>query len=137
VSELEDFPVTASESTTEGVQVQVRAQYSPPHSDPQGGRWFFIYKIRITNRGEQTVQLLTRHWSITDGSGQVEEVDGPGVVGEQPTLQPGEAFEYSSGCPLPTPFGSMEGSYQMAREGGGHFEAVIAPFELRQPHALH
>ena len=96
----------SSEATTQGIRVQVRARYSAEHSDPQHSQWFFLYTIRIINEGEQPVQLLTRHWIITDATGQVEEVRGPGVVGVQPRLEPGEDFEYTYGCPLRTPFGS-------------------------------
>jgi ApaG protein len=119
--------------------VKVRAKYSADHSDPQRSQWFFLYTIRITNEGEDPVQLLTRHWIITDATGHVEEVRGPGVVGAQPLLQPGESFEYTSGCPLRTPFGSMQGTFQMVypesdREG---FDAEVARFELREPGAVH
>ncbi len=106
----------SSDATTQGVRVQVRARYSAEHSDPQRSQWFFLYTIRIANEGERPVQLLTRHWTITDATGHVEEVRGPGVVGVQPRLEPGEDFEYTSGCPLQTPFGSMEGSFQMVTE---------------------
>ncbi len=128
----------SSEATTQGVRVQVRARYSAEHSDPQRSQWFFLYTIRIANEGEQPVQLLTRHWIITDATGQVEEVRGPGVVGVQPLLEPGEDFEYTSGCPLSTPFGSMEGSFQMVTEDAdGGFDAEVARFEFREPHGLH
>jgi ApaG protein len=129
--------VTRSEAVTEGLRVQVEAHYSPEHSDPGHSQWFFLYTIRLRNEGERTCQLLSRHWIIRSGTGNVEEVRGPGVVGEQPVLEPGDAFEYTSGCPLDTPFGSMEGTYQMVREDGSHFEAEIERFELRQPQALH
>ena len=133
---------TSSEAETAGVRVSVRARYSPEHSSPSSSRWFFLYTIRIANESDRVVQLLTRHWIITDATGHVEEVRGPGVVGVQPRLDPGEEFEYTSGCPLPTPFGSMEGTYQMivlgetdGEEGG--FDAEIARFELIEPRALH
>jgi ApaG protein len=132
-----DSPITTSEALTQGVRVEVRARYSAEHSDPQAGRWFFLYTIRLKNEGSHKVQLLSRHWVISDGTGHAEEVRGPGVVGEQPELAPGEDFEYTSGCPLPTPFGSMQGSYEMLREDGSTFEAAIAEFTLRQPSALH
>lgn len=127
----------SSEATTQGVRVQVWARYSPEHSDPQQSQWFFLYTIRITNQGEQAVQLQTRHWIITDATGHEEEVRGPGVVGAQPELEPGEDFEYTSGCPLATPFGSMQGSFQMLKEDGSEFDAEVARFELREPRALH
>ena len=127
----------SSEAVTEGLRIQVRARYSPEHSDPARSRWFFLYTIRLRNEGEETCQLISRHWIIRNGTGQVEEVEGPGVVGEQPVLGPGDDYEYTSGCPLDTPMGSMEGTYQMVRESGDPFEAEIARFELRQPRALH
>ena len=128
----------SSDTITQGVRVQVRARYSAEHSDPQRSHWFFLYTIRIANEGEQPVQLMTRHWVITDATGHVEEVRGPGVVGVQPRLDPGEHFEYTSGCPLPTPFGSMEGSFQMVTEDeDGGFNAKVERFELREPHGLH
>lgn len=95
-----------------------------------------MYKVRITNIGTEGVQLVSRHWIITDANGHVEEVRGPGVVGYQPTLEPGESFEYTSGCPLKTPFGSMHGTYQMVTRGGDHFDAEIAPFALSEPHSI-
>lgn len=127
----------SSEASTQGVRVQVWARYSEMHSSPQQGNWFFLYTIRIANLGEEAVQLLTRHWIITDATGHQEEVRGPGVVGAQPHLEPGEDFEYTSGCPLPTPSGSMQGSFQMRRDDGAEFDAEVARFELREPRALH
>jgi ApaG protein len=103
---------------------------------PQLNQWFFLYTVQISNGGTETAQLLTRHWIITDATGHVEEVEGPGVVGEQPILSPGQSFEYTSGCPLPTPFGSMRGTYQMVTESGERFDAEIAPFLLAMPHSL-
>jgi ApaG protein len=126
-----------SEAVTRGVRVRVSAQYSPERSQPSSSQWFFLYTVQISNEGTETVQLLTRHWIITDGSGHVEEVRGPGVVGKQPTLAPGESFEYTSGCPLATPFGVMEGTYQMLTAGGEHFDARIAPFTLSEPYTVH
>lgn len=125
-----------SEALTRGIRVEVEAHYSPDHSHP-GSQWFFLYTVTISNEGDDTVQLISRHWIITDGAGQVEEVEGPGVVGEQPVLEPGDSYQYTSGCPLPTPFGSMEGSYQLVTGKGTHFEADIAPFLLREPGAIH
>ena len=133
----DDPPITSSERVTEGLRVAVRARYSAEHSDPQSGRWFFLYTIRITNEGSQTVQLTDRHWIIVDAAGGTQEVRGEGVVGDQPVLEPGEHFEYTSGCPLSTPFGSMAGSYRMQREDGSVFDAEIALFELVQPLAIH
>jgi len=97
----------------------------------------FAYTIRITNEGDARVQLVSRHWIIADANGREEEVRGPGVVGEQPVLPPGKFFEYTSGCPLPTPFGSMRGTYQMITSEGESFDAEIAPFALAEPHAVH
>ncbi len=126
---------TDSEAVTHGVRVRVRSRYLPQRSSPEAGEWFFIYTVRIENEGEQSVQLLSRHWIITDGDGRIEEVRGPGVVGVQPTLQAGQAFEYTSFCPLPTPVGSMHGTYQMVGAGGG-FNAQVATFSLSEPLAF-
>ena len=127
--------MSSSEAITEGIRVEVESHYSQERSRP--GQWFFLYSIRITNEGSETVQLLSRHWIIRDATGRVEEVRGPGVVGEQPVLEPGESFEYTSGCPLATPFGSMEGTYAMLTAGGERFDAEIAEFVLREPGAIH
>jgi ApaG protein len=123
---------TRSESVTRGVRISVTARYSPEYSDQSRRKWFFLYTIRITNEGSRTVQLLNRHWIITDANGEVEEVRGPGVVGQQPVLKHGESFEYTSGCPLETAFGSMQGTYEMLIDGGETFNANIAGFALRQ-----
>lgn len=128
---------TTSEAETEGLRVFVRARFSAEHSDPAASRWFFLYTIRITNEGEGSVQLINRHWTIVDGTGHTEEVDGPGVVGEQPVLTQNTGFEYTSGCPLPTPFGSMTGHFEMQREDGSRFNADVALFELIQPGSIH
>ncbi|HXV76993.1 MAG TPA: Co2+/Mg2+ efflux protein ApaG [Candidatus Polarisedimenticolaceae bacterium] len=125
-----------SDAITRGVRVHVVSRHDPDRSDPENGQWFFLYTIRITNEGDRTVRLLSRHWIITDSSGKVEEVRGPGVVGHQPTLAPGESFEYTSGCPLETAFGTMHGSYEMVVEGGGAFRAEIAPFALGLPYSI-
>lgn len=122
---------------TNGIRVEVRPRFSPEHSDRSQSRWFFLYTIRITNESDRPAQLLARHWVITDAYGEVEEVKGPGVVGEQPILRPGEAFEYTSGCPLETPFGSMEGSYQMVDTAGSRFDVAIPAFALREPNSMH
>ena len=126
-----------SEAVTRGVRVKVESEYAPDRSDPSKNQWFFLYAVTITNEGRETVQLLTRHWIIKDGTGHIEEVRGPGVVGKQPILKPGESFEYTSGCPLGTPFGVMEGTYQMTTEGGERFDAAIAPFTLSEPYTVH
>ena len=121
------------ESTTRGVRVEVESHYVRDKSDPLQNRWFFAYEIRISNDGDDVVQLLNRHWIITDANGRVEEVKGPGVVGNQPVLAPGESFEYTSFCPLKTPFGTMEGSYEMVTDSGATFLAKIAQFALSEP----
>ena len=127
---------SSSEAVTSGVRVAVRARYIPERSNPGDGEWFFAYTIRITNESERTVQLLSRHWVINDADGKVEEVRGPGVVGQQPVLSPGESFEYTSACPLPTSFGVMQGTYQMVTPSGDHFDIDIAPFSLHEPYAI-
>jgi ApaG protein len=127
-----------SEAVTRGVRVVVRSQLVPERSDPETGQWLFAYRVRITNEGGAPVQLVSRHWVIIDGRGRVEEVRGPGVVGEQPLLRPGEAFEYTSSCPLRTAHGTMHGSYQMVRpDDASRFDAEIAPFALGEPEAVH
>jgi ApaG protein len=126
-----------SQATTRSVRVRVESEYAPDRSQPCKNRWFFLYTVTISNEGVETLQLLTRHWVITDGTGHVEEVRGPGVVGKQPTLRPGESFEYTSGCPLATPFGVMEGSYKMMSEAGERFDVKIAPFTLSEPYTVH
>jgi len=126
-----------SESSTRGVRVSVVSEYSAERSRPAEEQWFFLYTITITNAGHETVQLISRHWIITDANGRIEEVRGPGVVGQQPVLEPGESFTYTSGCPLPTAFGTMEGTYQMVTKGGEHFDAKIAPFTLSEPYTVH
>lgn len=129
--------MSSSECVTNGICVDVEARYSEEHSVPERSRWFFLYTITISNESDQSAQLLSRHWIITDATGKQEEVRGPGVVGEQPVLAPGEAFQYTSGCPLATPFGSMEGSYEMVLEDESQFRARIARFELLEPTAIH
>ena len=127
-----------SDAVTRGIKIHVESEYAPERSQPSQNQWFFLYTITITNEGPETAQLLTRHWIITDGGGQMDEVRGPGVVGKQPTLAPGESFTYTSGCPLPTPFGVMEGTYQMVVSGSGEeFDAKIAPFTLSEPYTVH
>jgi ApaG protein len=129
--------MSKSTAVTRGVRVKVEAEYSPTHSQPSQGRWFFLYTVLITNEGPETVQLVTRHWIITDAGGHIEEVRGPGVVGQQPVLEPGESFEYTSGCPLTTPWGSMRGSYQMVTGDGDGFDAAIGEFTLKAPYTVH
>lgn len=122
-------------ATTRDVRVMVSPRFLPEQSDPERGRFFWAYSVRIENLGKATVQLISRHWVITDGRNHVEEVRGPGVVGEQPVLKPGESFEYTSGCPLPTPSGGMEGSYQMLTTDGETFDAAVPAFSLHLPAA--
>jgi ApaG protein len=129
--------MSTSEAVTRGVRVQVRAEYSPERSNSASQHWFFLYTITITNESDDTVQLMTRHWVITDANNLVEEVKGPGVVGQQPVLRPDESFTYTSGCPLTTPFGVMEGTYQMVTQTGEQFDAKIAPFALSEPYTVH
>jgi ApaG protein len=117
--------------------ITVRPQFLPDYSDPSEERFMFAYTVTIKNTGEATAQLISRHWIITDANNQVEEVEGDGVVGEQPILQPGEAFEYTSGCPLPTPVGSMRGTYHCVGADGTRFEASIPEFVLSKPSTLH
>ena len=126
-----------SDTTTRGVRILVRPRFVPEQSDPDNGQWLFAYHITIRNLGEETVQLISRHWVITNGEGKVEEVRGPGVVGYQPVLKPGEEFEYTSGCPLSTPVGTMHGEFNMIVAGSGEkFDAKIEPFRLAVPKAL-
>lgn len=124
-----------SETITRGIRVTVFPEFLPKHSNPRGGLWMFAYHIRIENSGPEPVQLLSRHWVITDANGRAEEVRGPGVVGEQPHISPGESYQYSSGCPLATPMGTMHGSYQMVTRRGETFDAEISPFTLAEPYA--
>jgi ApaG protein len=125
-----------SDTTTEGIRVQVESLYDEDRSAPQENYYFFAYRVRISNVGAETAQLLSREWIITDATGYQQLVQGPGVVGEQPVLAPGEAFEYTSFCPLSTPVGSMHGFYRMVRDNGEAFDVVIAPFSLAVPHSV-
>jgi ApaG protein len=125
-----------SDAITNGIRVTVSSAYVAGQSAPKARRYVFAYTVRITNEGSETAQLRSRHWIITDGNGKIEQVRGPGVVGEQPTLRPGEHFEYTSGCVLETPRGQMKGTYQMFRPDGSTFEATIAAFDLALPQTL-
>jgi ApaG protein len=128
--------VSMSEATTRGIRIQVQSRYVPERSEPEQRQWFFVYHVRISNEGTETARLVSRHWVIADANGHMEEVKGPGVVGKQPLLAPGEAFEYTSFCPLPTSFGTMHGTYQMVTNSGESFDAEIAQFSLAEPHAI-
>lgn len=121
---------------TRDVVVRVSVSYLPEQSEPARGRWFWAYHIRLENDGDMAVQLLTRHWIITDGRGARHSVEGEGVVGEQPLIPPGGSFDYVSGCPLPTPAGSMQGSYHMIGEDGSAFDVAIPKFALIAPAVL-
>ncbi|HTQ81141.1 MAG TPA: Co2+/Mg2+ efflux protein ApaG [Thermoanaerobaculia bacterium] len=125
-----------SDTTTRGIRVQVTSFYDAERSSPQENYYFFAYQVRISNTGGETAQLISREWVITDANGEVQKVQGPGVVGEQPVLAPGDAFEYTSFCPLTTPVGAMQGSYRMMSASGESFEAIIAPFSLAVPNAV-
>jgi ApaG protein len=122
-----------SSATTKGIRVEVESRFLEGESSPQNDHYVFAYTVTIANDGGDTVQLKTRHWVITDGTGHVEEVRGPGVVGAQPVLKPGQAFRYTSGCVLRTPRGTMHGTYQMHMDDGSMFDAEIAPFLLVAP----
>ena len=126
-----------SEAVTRDIRVEVMSQHSAEHSQPLRDDWVFQYTVRITNQGSETVQLLSRHWIITDAFENTKDIQGPGVVGEQPTLGPGQSFQYSSWCPLKTPTGMMHGTYQMASAGGDRFDIAIAPFALRAKYTVH
>jgi ApaG protein len=128
---------STSEAVTNNVRVEVKSQFAPDRSQPFESEWFFYYTIRITNEGTSTVQLISRHWIATDAAGQVDEVTGPGVVGEQPALAPGESFQYTSGWPLRTASGVLRGTYQMVDADGRHFDVEIAPFALHEPYTVH
>jgi ApaG protein len=122
-----------SDTTTRGIRIQVESIYVEERSDPQESYYFFAYHVVISNVGNETAQLMSREWIITDSDGNVERVEGDGVVGEQPLLEPGQVFEYTSFCPLRTSMGSMQGSYLMRPAGSESFRAEIAPFTLAVP----
>jgi ApaG protein len=125
-----------SSALTRGIRVTVSSFYLAERSAPANRQYAFAYTVRISNEGRETSQLRSRHWIITDGDGKVQEVRGEGVVGAQPMLKPGQHFEYTSWCMLPTPHGSMHGTYQMVTDGGETFDATIAPFPLALPYSL-
>ncbi|MGA2040935.1 MAG: Co2+/Mg2+ efflux protein ApaG [Bryobacteraceae bacterium] len=136
MSDLASTLAPISDAVTNSIRVEVLSRHSPENSRPQQGEWVFEYTVRITNQGPETVQLLSRHWIITDASEHTEEVEGMGVVGEQPVLTPGESFQYSSWCPLKTPTGKMRGTYRMALAGGTQFDIEIAPFALKAAYTV-
>ncbi len=126
-----------SNAITRGVRVQVQPRYVPERSNPVQPLYFFAYEVTITNEGDEAVQLVSRHWKIRDAYGRVDEVRGPGVVGKQPRLEPGQSFEYTSFCPLPTEFGTMQGEYRMiVLDSGEEFDARIETFQLVSPQAV-
>jgi len=125
-----------SDATTRGIRVQVESKYVAERSNPAANQWFFAYHITITNHGTETARLVSRHWIITDGNGEVQQVKGPGVVGEQPVLPPGGSFQYTSACPLGTAFGTMHGTFQMIASSGDGFDAEVAPFALGEPYSI-
>ena len=122
---------------TNHIQIEVQSSFVAEHSQPDQERYFFKYLIQIHNLGQQPVQLLSRHWIITDGQGRIEEVRGPGVIGQQPTIAPGESFQYESFCPLTTPTGTMRGTYQMSNQDGSQFDVQIPQFFLVEPSSYH
>jgi len=121
-------------ATTRSIKVTVEPHFLEDQSSPVDDHFVWAYRVRIENQSGETVQLRRRHWRITDGMGRVQEVRGPGVVGEQPVLQPGESYEYTSGTPLSTPSGIMVGSYEMETRGGESFSVRIPAFSLDSPH---
>lgn len=123
-------PKHGSDCVTEGIRVRVEPAFLPQQSNPRQGKWLFSYRISIINEGETRVRLRSRRWTIVDGDGKRHEVNGPGVIGQFPTLEPGQRFEYSSFCPLETSWGTMEGVYQMERDDGTAFDARVARFYL-------
>jgi ApaG protein len=137
MAHLQSEHAPMSDAVTNGVRVEVLSRHSSENSRPMHGEWIFEYTVRITNQGSEPVQLISRHWIITDGLDHTEEVKGPGVVGKQPVLAPGESFKYSSWCPLKTPTGMMHGAYQMISAGGKQFDIAIAPFALKARYTVH
>ncbi len=120
--------------TTRGIRIEVQPFYLEDQSTPDQGHFVWAYRVKIENIGTERVQLLNRYWKITDAVGHIKEVRGPGVVGEQPRLDPGESFEYTSGTPLSTPSGIMVGTYEMTTDSGDTFPVEIPPFSLDSPH---
>jgi len=133
---VDNPPMTRSEAVTLGVRVEVESELIRERSDATRNHWFFAYHVQITNEGSRTVQLVSRHWIISDANGAVEHVRGRGVVGQQPMLRGGQSYRYTSFCPLRTSFGMMHGSFHMVPAGGEPFDAEIAPFALGEPELL-
>lgn len=129
-------PVEYYTATTEGIQIEVLPTFLPDRSNPKDNQFFYSYKIRITNHGEVSARVIHRHWKIKDGNGHTQEVQGSGVIGEQPMLRPGDTYEYSSFCPLRTPYGNMRGKYQMIDEFGNRFWVEVPLFFFRPPQGL-
>ena len=129
--------MNGSHALTDGVEVTVRVGFVESQSSQEEGRYFFAYEVIVENVGHESVQLVSRHWIIADGTGEEREVRGPGVVGEQPVIEPGELFSYTSYCPIETPVGSMRGSFRMVKGDGSSFDAKVAPFTLAVPNFLH
>ena len=125
-----------SQAITEDIQVNVDTHFLPERSDPSQGLWLYVYHVTITNQSANEVQLMSRHWIITNGNGIVQNVQGAGVVGQQPRMRPGEGFQYVSACPLDTAVGTMHGTYQMITDGGEEFDAEVPMFVLADPQAL-
>ena len=125
-----------STAVTDGIRIEVQSDFRADRSEPQAHRWLFAYTVTIRNEGSAPAQLLARHWVITDGTGHREDVIGDGVVGQQPRLEPGESFQYTSYCVLRTTHGSMKGEYRMVRDDGGAFDADIAQFPLMIPQMM-
>jgi ApaG protein len=136
MTDIQTDPGPVSEAITNGVRVEVISRPLPQNSRPSQSEWVFEYTVRITNESVESVQLISRHWLITDAVARVREVQGPGVVGQQPVLTPGESFKYSSFCPLATPTGRMHGTYQMLRADGSTFDIDIAPFGFRARYTI-
>jgi len=125
------------EAITEGIRVEVASTYRPERSSPIGGRWFFTYTVRIANEGDAAATLRTRQWHIVNANGHRHEVEGRGVVGREPRIEPGEHYTYTSACPLDTPFGSMSGTYRLEKDDGSTIDAEIPRFVLAAPHSIH
>lgn len=131
-----NWPALSSNTLTSGVRIKIQSRYLPGKSDPVHSRFLFAYDVSIINEGPEAVQLISRYWKIRDAFGRIEEVRGPGVVGQQPLLSTGAQFQYTSYCPLPTSNGTMEGYFRMTGQDSTEFDAIIQPFQLIAPQAL-